>query len=152
MFLLARSEGASQPFNAGNGTNQTLAASVDTSTNQAADLTQMSLEQLMQVQVPEVESASKFEQKVTEAPAEATVITSEEIKKYGWRTLGELLATVPGFYVFNDRNYDYVGVSGINLGDANNRILVMVNGHRINNDLNDSAAVDTSFAAGHGFG
>jgi len=128
-----------------NSTNQTFAASVDNSTNQAADLTQMSLEQLMQVQVPEVESASKFEQKVTEAPAEAMVVTSDEIKKYGWRTLGELLATVPGFYVFYDRDYDYVGVSGVNLGDANNRILVLVNGHRINNDLNDSAPVDTSF-------
>ncbi|MGH8023336.1 MAG: hypothetical protein ACRED1_07130, partial [Limisphaerales bacterium] len=60
-------------------------------TNQSADLTQMSLEQLMQIQVPEVETASKFEQKATEAPADATVITSDEIKKYGWRTLGALL-------------------------------------------------------------
>jgi outer membrane receptor for ferrienterochelin and colicins len=114
-------------------------------TNQASDLTQMSLEQLMQLQVPVVETASKFEQKATEAPADSTVITSNEIKKYGWRTLGDLLASVPGFYVSYDRNYDYVGVSGVNLGDANNRILLLVNGHRINNDLNDSAAIDNSF-------
>ncbi|HTR41115.1 MAG TPA: TonB-dependent receptor [Pseudomonadales bacterium] len=136
--------GASQPFSA-NSTNQTFGASVDNSTNQASDLTQMSLEQLMQVQVPEVETASKFEQKATEAPAQVTVITSDEIKKYGWRTLGDLLETVPGFYVFYDHNYQYVGVSGVSLGDANNRILLLVNGHRINNDLDDSAPVDTSF-------
>ena len=55
----------------GNGTNQ--------------DLTDMSLEQLMQIQVPVVETASKFEQKATEAPADATVITSDEVKKYGSR-------------------------------------------------------------------
>jgi iron complex outermembrane receptor protein len=115
----------------GNGTNQ--------------DLTQMSLEQLMQIQVPVVESASKYEQKVTEAPASATVVTSDEIKKYGWRTLGDLLESLPGFYISYDRDYDYLGVSGVNLGDANNRVLLLINGHRINNDLNDSAPVDTSF-------
>jgi outer membrane receptor for ferrienterochelin and colicins len=113
------------------------------STNQ--DLTAMPLEQLMQISVPVVETASKFEQKATEAPADATVITSDEIKKYGWRTLGDLLGSVPGFYISYDHVYDYVGVSGVNLGDANNRILLLVNGHRINNDLNDSAPVDTSF-------
>ena len=124
------------------GTNSAAASAVN-GTNQ--DLTQMSLEQLMQIQVPEVETASKFEQKATEAPASTTVITSDEIKKYGWRTLGELLATVPGFYISNDRDYDYVGVSGVSLGDANNRILLLVNGHRINDDLDDSAPVDASF-------
>lgn len=124
---------------------QIAASATDNSTNQSRDLTQMSLEQLMQIQVPVVETASKFEQKATEAPANAVVINSDEIKKYGWRTLGDLLESVPGFYISYDRNYDYVGVSGVNLGDANNRILLLVNGHRINNDLNDSAPVDTSF-------
>ena len=123
----------------------TATASAANGTNEMQPLTEMSLEQLMQIQVPEVETASKFEQKATEAPAAATVITSDEIKKYGWRTLGDLLASVPGFYISNDRSYDYVGVSGVNLGDANNRILLLVNGHRINNDLDDSAPVDTSF-------
>jgi iron complex outermembrane receptor protein len=121
----------------------TTTSSSDKGTNE--DLTSMSLEQLMQIQIPVVESASKFEQKATEAPADATVITSDEIKKYGWRTLGDLLGSVPGFYISYDHVYDYVGVSGVNLGDANNRILLLVNGHRINNDLNDSAPVDTSF-------
>lgn len=130
-------------LHADTGTNQPIATG--TSTNQAPDLTQMSLEQLMQIQVPVVETASKFEQKATEAPADATVITSDEIKKYGWRTLGDLLETVPGVYVSYDRDYQYLGVSGVNLGDANNRVLLLVNGHRINNDLDDSAPIDTSF-------
>jgi outer membrane receptor for ferrienterochelin and colicins len=140
LFLLAVSVHAQNSTNHLNATATTV-----NSTNGSADLTQMSLEQLMQIQVPEVETASKFEQKATQAPAQATVITSDEIKKYGWRTLGDLLESVPGFYISNDRNYQYVGVSGVNLGDANNRILLLVNGHRINNDLDDSAPVDTSF-------
>jgi iron complex outermembrane receptor protein len=129
---------------ADNSTNQIAATAVN-GTNQSPNLTDMSLEQLMQIQVPVVETASKFEQKATEAPADATVITSDEIKKYGWRTLGDLLETVPGFYISYDRDYSYVGVSGVNLGDANNRILLLVNGHRINDNLDDSAQVDSSF-------
>jgi outer membrane receptor for ferrienterochelin and colicin len=120
-------------------------ARADNGTNQPQDLTDLSLEALMQIQVPTVVSASKFEQKATEAPSSVTVITSDEIKRYGWRTLGDILASVQGFYVSYDRDYDYLGTRGVNPGNANNRILLLVNGHRVNNDLNDSAAVDTSF-------
>ena len=142
LLLLAVAVRADNSTNQATVTAAPLGASAAVnSTNQPPNLTDMSLEQLMQIQVPEVETASKFEQKATEAPADATVITSDEIKKYGWRTLGDLLASVPGFYSSYDRDYDYVGVSGVNLGDANNRILLLVNGHRINDDLNDSAPV-----------
>jgi outer membrane receptor for ferrienterochelin and colicin len=120
-------------------------ARADNSTNQTEDLTQLPLEALMQIQVPEVVSASKFEQKATEAPASTTVITTDEIKRFGYRTLADILASVQGFYVSYDRNYDYLGARGVNLGDANNRYLLLVNGHRVNSDLNDSAAIDTSF-------
>ena len=122
-----------------------LNAHADNSTNPTPDLTELPLEALMQIKVPEIYSASKFEQKATAAPASATVITSDEIKRYGYRTLGDILASVPGFYVSYDRNYAYLGARGVNLGNANNRILLLVDGHRINNDLNDSAAIDTSF-------
>ncbi|HUA67459.1 MAG TPA: Plug domain-containing protein, partial [Candidatus Saccharimonadales bacterium] len=107
------------------GTNQalnstetppTVSTNTNDNTNQAPDLTQLSLEQLMQIKIPEVYSASKFEQKASEAPSSVTVITSDEIKRYGWRTLGDLLASVQGFYVSYDRNYDYLGTRGVNLG------------------------------------
>lgn len=122
-----------------------VSARADNDTNQTQDLTELPLEALMQIQVPTVVSASKFEQKATEAPSSVTVITSDEIKRYGYRTLADILASVQGFYVSYDRDYDYLGTRGVNPGDANNRILLLVNGHRVNNDLNDSAAVDTSF-------
>jgi outer membrane receptor for ferrienterochelin and colicin len=123
----------------------TLHLRADDGTNQTEDLTKLPLEQLMQIEVPEVVSASKYEQKATEAPASTTVITSDEIKRYGYRTLADILASVPGFYVSYDRNYDYLGTRGVNLGDANSRILLLVNGHRVNNDLDDSAAIGTTF-------
>jgi len=122
-----------------------LSVRADNGTNQAQDLTELPLEALMQIEVPEVFSASKFEQKATEAPSSVTVITADDIKRYGYRTLADILASVQGFYVSYDRNYDFLGASGVELGDFNSRILLLVNGHRVNNDLNDGAYIDTAF-------
>jgi len=49
----------------------------------------MSLEDLMKVEVESIYAASRHQQKVTEAPASITVITSDEIQKYGYRSLAE---------------------------------------------------------------
>jgi outer membrane receptor for ferrienterochelin and colicins len=114
----------------------------DTSASQAPDYAEMDLTKLMDIPI---RAASKFEQKPAEAPASTTVITSEEIKRYGWRTLGDILKSVPGFYVSYDRNYQFLGARGVNLGDFNSRILLLVDGHRINNDLTDGAFIDTAF-------
>jgi len=114
----------------------------DTGANQAPDYAEMDLTKLMEIPI---RTASKFEQKPAEAPASTTVITSEEIKRYGWRTLGDILKSVPGFYVSYDRNYQFLGARGVNLGDFNSRILLLVDGHRINNDLTDGAFIDTAF-------
>ena len=125
--------------------NTTNSLRLDNGTNQTKDLTEMPFDQLMQLEVPEVFSASKFEQPATEAPSSTTVITSDEIKRYGYRTLADILASVQGFYVSYDRNYAFLGSSGVNLGDFNSRVLLLVNGHRVNNDLNDGALIDTAF-------
>jgi outer membrane receptor for ferrienterochelin and colicins len=110
-----------------------------------ADLTQVSLEALMQMEVPQISSASKFMQKETAAPASAIVISSEDIKRYGYRTLAQLLQSVPGFNVSYDRNYAYLGDRGLSLGDFNSRTLLLVDGHRVNNNLTDGAYIDTAF-------
>lgn len=38
-----------------------------------------------------VYGASQYVQKVTEAPASVTIITADEIKKYGYQTLADVL-------------------------------------------------------------
>jgi outer membrane receptor for ferrienterochelin and colicins len=110
-----------------------------------ADLTAIPLEQLMNLEVPKVYAASKFEQKTTEAPSSVTVITSDDIKHYGYRTLADVLRSVQGFYVSYDRNYAFLGTRGFNLGDFNSRILLLVDGHRLNNNITDGAYIDTAF-------
>ncbi|MCU0786063.1 MAG: TonB-dependent receptor [Verrucomicrobia bacterium] len=109
------------------------------------DLTELSLEALMQIEVPKVFGASKLEQKTTEAPSSVTVINADEIKRYGHRTLADVLQSVQGFHVSYDRNYAFLGARGVSLGDFNSRILLLVDGHRVNNNLTDGAFVDTAF-------
>ncbi|MFZ1205674.1 MAG: TonB-dependent receptor [Candidatus Acidiferrales bacterium] len=107
------------------------------------DLTDMSLEQLSQISVY---SASKHEQSVSDAPSSITVITADEIQRYGYRTLADILETVPGFYITSDRYQSYIGVRGFGrLGDWNSRILLLVDGHRINDSVLGQAFIGLEF-------
>lgn len=110
------------------------------------DLTELSLSELMDIKVATVYGASKFEQKVTEAPSSVTIITADDIKKYGYRTVADILRSVRSFQITNDRNYSYIGVRGFGrTGDYNSRILLLVDGHRINDNIYDQALVGEDF-------
>jgi iron complex outermembrane receptor protein len=107
------------------------------------DISDMSLEDLMNI---EVYSASKHLQKSEEAPSSVTVITAAEIRTYGYRTLADILRSVRSFYVTYDRNYSYVGVRGLGRpGDYNTRILLLIDGHRLNDNIYDQGMVGTEF-------
>lgn len=107
-------------------------------------LTDLSLEDLLKLKVNTVYAASKFEQEIVQAPASVSIITAEEIQNHGYRTLADILRTVRGFYVSYDRNYSYVGVRGFQRpGDYNGRILLLVNGHQLNDTIFESALLGT---------
>jgi len=80
-----------------------------------------------------------------EAPTFVSVVSSDEIRKSGYRSLAEILRSVPSLHVSYDRNYSYLGVRGFNRADYNGRVLVLVNGHRVNNNLSDGAYIGSSF-------
>lgn len=103
----------------------------------------MSLEELMNIPVV---GASKYEQKTTEAPSSVSIVTSRDIVKYGYRTLADIIRAQRGFYVNYDRNYSYMGVRGfLRPGDYNSRVLLLIDGHRTNDAIYDSAGIGTSF-------
>jgi len=113
---------------------------------QPADLLQVPLEELLEIEVEKVYSASRFEQSVTEAPASVTIVSADDIKKSGYRTLADVLNSVRGFYVSNDSNYSYLGVRGFSRpGDYNTRVLLMIDGHRLNDNIYDQAQIGTEF-------
>ena len=103
------------------------------------DLSNLNIEDLLNVQIT---SASKKTEKSSEAPASVTVITHEQIERYGYRSLGDALRSVVGFYVTSDRNYDYLGVRGYSMpGDYNTRVLILVDGVRLNDPVYDQAPI-----------
>jgi iron complex outermembrane receptor protein len=103
-------------------------------------LKSLSLEELMEVKVDKVFGASKHEQKTTEAPSSVSIVTQDDIKKYGHRTLSDILRGVRGLYVNDDRGYNSIGVRGVNRpGDYGGRMLITVDGHRLNDPIFDSA-------------
>jgi outer membrane receptor protein involved in Fe transport len=109
----------------------------------AADLDALSMEQLMQI---EVVGASKYEQKQDEVAAAVSVITRQEIKAFGWRTLDEALASLPGVYTTYDRQYSYLGMRGFGLpGDYNSRVLITIDGNRVNDPTFDTGPVGRDF-------
>lgn len=110
----------------------------------APELADFGLEDLLELRIAKVYSASKYEQFVTQAPAAVTLVTADEIKQYGHRSLADVLQSVRGMYVSTDRNYSYVGVRGFSPpGDYNSRILLLVDGHATNDSLYDAALIGT---------
>jgi iron complex outermembrane receptor protein len=108
------------------------------------NLAQLDLEDLLRVKVDTVYAASKFVQEVAQAPASVSIITAEEIRDHDYRTLADILGHVRGFYVSYDRNYRYVGLRGFSRpGDYNSRILLLLNGHRLNDPIYDEALLGT---------
>lgn len=124
----------------------TAASTADYADNQESirSLKSLSIEQLMDI--PVVYGASKHEQKVTEAPSSISVINADQIKKFGYRTLADALRSVRGLYTRYDRNYGYLGVRGMNRpGDWGGRILLLLDGHRMNDPITDGAGILTDF-------
>jgi outer membrane receptor for ferrienterochelin and colicins len=111
-----------------------------------APLPELSLEELMTLDAGQVFGASERLQPVTEAPASVSFITADEIARYGYRTLADILRSVRGMYVADDRNFSLVGVRGFGKpGDYNSRILLLVNGHRVNDNVFGQAEVGAEF-------
>jgi outer membrane receptor for ferrienterochelin and colicins len=114
-------------------------ASASTKSAPLADFGEMSLEQLMEIRIEKVFSASKYEQKVTRAPAAVTIVTADEIEKFGHRTIADVLRGVRGLYASNDSNYTYLGARGfLRPNDYNTRVLFLVDGHRVNDNIYDA--------------
>jgi iron complex outermembrane receptor protein len=114
--------------------------------NSQEELLEMDIEQLMEIEVETVTTASKTAQKTTEAPSSVTIITSDEIRLYGHRTLADVLRSVKGFYTSYDRHYEHVGVRGFSLpGDTNTRILILVDGFRMNENVRGHGGIGHEF-------
>lgn len=95
---------------------------------QVRDVTTMSVEDLMNMQVT---SVSKRAQKVADAPAAVFVITQDDIQRSGARNIPELLEMVPGLEVARiDENKWAIGSRGFN-GRFDDKLLVLIDGRSV---------------------
>ncbi len=110
------------------------------------ELLTLDFKNLMNIKIDKVYSASKNLQLITEAPSLVTIITKEDIKRYQFQTISDALKSQSGFYYTNDRDHDYIGVRGFGaIGDYNNKIALLINGHQINNNFYQSASIGRGF-------
>jgi len=91
-----------------------------------------------------VYSASRYAQETRDAPASVTIITAREIREYGYETLADVLGAVRGFSTRYDFNNDFATVRGLaRLGDFNTRLLILLDGHRLNGAVADVSNIGT---------
>ncbi|WP_375748761.1 TonB-dependent receptor plug domain-containing protein [Vibrio sp. HN007] len=92
------------------------------------DFTELSLEDLMQI---EVTSVSKKSEKLSNAAAAVYVVTQNEIRRSGATSIPEVLKFVPGMHVAQvDNNKWAIGMRGFN-GRLENKLLVLIDGRSV---------------------
>jgi outer membrane receptor for ferrienterochelin and colicins len=93
----------------------------------SADLASMDLEQLMDLKVT---TASLFSDKLSQAPGIMSVVTGDELRRFGGLTLGEILDRVPGLtqssQYFTDRSL--IAADGDQTKTSGAHILFLING------------------------
>ena len=104
------------------------------------DLTQVSIENLMEI---EVTSVSKKEQKLSQVAAAVFVITQEDIRHSGATNIPDLLRMVPGMDVAQiNSNTWAISARGFNLQFAN-KLLVLIDGRAVYSPLFGGVNWDT---------
>ena len=104
---------------------------------------ELSLAELWQVKVT---VASLSEETLSETPVPVTLITQQMIEQSGMLTLKQLLITyVPGFTDIEDQNEINIAARGI-YTSAQQKIFILINGHRINSRSYSMAAPDFSIS------
>lgn len=97
----------------------------------ADDLLDLSLEELMQV---EVRVASRVTAAGAQQPVSVTTIGREEIRSSGARTLNELLMLrVPGYFLVEDQDDTIAAVRGL-APDNNSKLMLLLDGRNLNAD------------------
>ncbi len=96
----------------------------------------LSLEELLNTPVL---SVSKMAQSGQEAPGVISLIPREQLERYGWTSLNDVLYRQPGFGPDQDYDRRTVGARGLFEGWNNNHLLLLVDGAPVNDNLYGTA-------------
>ena len=95
---------------------------------------------------PTVSTASNQEESLAEVPVPTTLITEEMIRNSGARNLQEVLAAyVPGMHLIDCNDDVNIAMRGV-YSTTQEKLLIMLNGHRMNSYVTNTAAPDFSMS------
>ena len=95
---------------------------------------------------PTITTASNQAESLSEVPVPTTLITAEMIQSSGARNLQEVLAAyVPGMNLIDCNDDINIAMRGI-YSNTQEKILIMLNGHRLNSYATNTAAPDFSIS------
>ena len=113
---------------------------------------QLLLEELLRQpikQVPrdvEVNTASRFAQSAAQAPSTTYIITADEITHFGFRSMADIVSALPGLFTITNGADIYIGARGLGRpGDLNSRILILIDGMRMNENVYDAGLIGADF-------
>ncbi len=92
-----------------------------------------------------VSTASRQAQSADLAPAVTHVVSRQDIARLGLRNLGDVLRRMPGLEVREDGEFTRVAVRGVAPGDFNGRVLFLLDGLRLNDNLYDGGPINREF-------
>lgn len=95
----------------------------------AEDVTDPTLLPLEQLLDTEVITAARFARRISDAPSAVSVMTAEDIRLYGFQTLGQILDHMRGVYLTYSPDYVFLGARGYG-GDEvyAGRVLLVIDG------------------------
>jgi len=92
-----------------------------------------------------VSTASRQAQSADLAPAVTHVVSRQDIARLGLRSIADVLRRMPGLEVREDNEFTRVAVRGVAPGDFNGRVLFLLDGLRLNDNLYDGGPINREF-------
>jgi outer membrane receptor for ferrienterochelin and colicin len=97
------------------------------------DATTIPLEELLQTEsIP----ASRIANQISNAASAVSIVTAQDIKDYGYQTLGEILGSMRGLHTFQDYSYTFLAGRGYSTPkEYAGRIAVLIDGYRADDSM-----------------
>ncbi|MDD2830031.1 MAG: TonB-dependent receptor [Sulfuricurvum sp.] len=97
------------------------------------DVTTIPLEELLQTEyIP----ASHIANQISNAASAVSIVTAQDIKDYGYQTLGDILGSMRGLHTFQDYSYTFLAGRGYSTPkEYAGRIAVLIDGYRADDSM-----------------
>lgn len=92
------------------------------------ELADLPFEQLLKT---EVITAEKLARQISDAPSAVSIVTAQDIREFGYRSLGEILDSMRGLSMSNNASRGYLSGRGYANGGSNSgRLTLLIDGYR----------------------